>query len=312
MKSNPIAEAIAAEVKVKLPEKRLNNLSPSAVLCFESTPIEFWFRYVYDGPKPPFTQFRPMAFGSAFDGRVKELLAARQPKQFAAQIAAKKFGLLTMVDKSFHGDMELKDVCEKLAQAYVNGPPGRYLKTDRPVIMEGSPAIIEIGGVPVYGKVDVQVQSGRTVDFKVSGSNSQAYPVVGYKSGWFFDIKKFKKGNDGTQLWEEIGPHKIQRSLTETKPDWAFQLVTYDMLRTGGACLNRKSPIAIDQVSFHPNGRIAFTHIEEDISCKFKRDVVKRYQACWNAVAKGLVIPPAYRGLPLAQLDLLRSTKRPS
>lgn len=301
---NPIAAGLASERSVKLPEKRLNNLSPSGLLCFEEKPIEFWFRYLYDGPKPPFVQFRPMAFGSAFDGRVKEMLAERQPKVFNP----KRFGLLSMVDKGFHGDMELKDICEKLAQAYVNGPPGAYLKKTKPVIMEGSPAIIEIGGVPVYGKVDVQTDEPRIVDFKVSGSCSQAYPVVGYQSGWYYDLKK-ARGRLGKEFWEEIGQHKNGfKSLTLTKPDWAMQLVTYDMLRTGSASLNRRSPIAVDQVTFHPNGRIAFTHLEEEISCAFKRDVVKRYQKCWKAVTSGTVIPQEFRGLPVAQLDLLRQT----
>ncbi len=170
------------------------------------------------------------------------------------------------------------------------------------MIMEGNPKIVMIGGVPVYGKVDIQNQEPRILDFKVSGSNSSAYPVVGYKDGWFWDMK--------TGEWEHIGAHDMTRSVIQTHEDWAFQLTTYDMIRTEGECLNKKSPIGIDQVSFHPNGRIAFTQLREEIPTSFKKDVVARYQRVWQAVMRGTVLPVQYRRMNVGQLDLLRGQIR--
>lgn len=277
-----------------LPLREVKNLSPSALFCLEKTPIEFFFRYMFP-ERQKFVQTRPMAYGSAFDMRVKEILAKRQPKVFDA----KRFGLLKSVDASFHRDMELARMCNLLADAYTNGPPGKHLKKFKPVLMEGSPAIVDIGGVPVYGKVDVETNEPRILDFKVSGSNSQAYPVVGYVDAWDFDLK--------SETWEHIGAHdKGFRSLADTKEDWALQLVTYDMLRTRGPALRQRSPIGVDQVSFHPNGKIRFTHLREEVPCSFKKVVVERYQAAWDKIKLGEVIPKELRGMPVAQLDLLR------
>ena len=81
-KVNPIAQAQAKAPPPVL--KVVKNLSPSAVFLLEKQPIEFFFRYMLDGPRVEFEQTRPMAFGSAFDGRVKELLALANPGKFKA------------------------------------------------------------------------------------------------------------------------------------------------------------------------------------------------------------------------------------
>jgi hypothetical protein len=281
-----------------LPLRQVKSLSPSALLCFEKTPVEFFFRYIFPD-RQVFHQTRPMAYGSAFDMRVKEILARRHPKKFDPS----QYGLLKAVDKAYHGDLELKMTADLLAVAYCAGPPGRHLREHPPVLMEGNPAVVDIGGVPVYGRVDVETAEPRILDFKVSGANSSAYPVVGYVDGWTFDRK--------TKKWQNTGGHsKGFKSLTLTKPDWAMQLTTYDMLRTGGAALNRRSPIGVDQVSFHPKGLIHFTHLREEIPCAFKKEVVARYKRAWEAVQSGEVIPPELRGMPVAQLDLLRGQIR--
>jgi len=297
-KLNPIEAALAAPDKSALKNRTVQYLSPSSVLCMEKTPVEFFFRYL-SPVKPAFEQTRPMAYGSAFDMRVKELLALRDQKRFKVA----NYGLLKAVDKAYHRDIEMKRMCNLLAQEYVEGPAGAHLKKFKPVIMEGTPAIVSIGKVPIYGKVDVQTDEPRILDFKVSGSCSQAYPVVGYVDSWHFDPK--------TGDWEQMGEHKGGfKSIIDTHEDWAFQLTTYDMIRTKGACLNRKSPIGIDQVSFHPNGKIAFTHLREEIPTSFKKDVVARYQKAWRRIARGEVIPVELRGMPVDQLDLLRGQIR--
>ena len=297
---NPIEASYEAPDPATLPkaaDRVIKYLSPSALICLEKTPVEFFFRYI-NGARPTFEQTRPMAYGSFFDMRVKELLALRQPGKFkAASYAWQK-----SVDKAYHGDMDMKRTCMKLATAYVDGPPGAHLKKHKPVIMEGTPAVVDIGGVPVYGKVDVQTSEPRILDFKVSGSCSNAYPVVGYVDGWYFDLN--------TGEWERIGAHNKTKSVIDSHDDWALQLTTYDMIRTGGAALNKKSPIGIDQVSFHPNGRIAFTHLREEIPCEFKKEVVSRHQSAWRRILRAEVIPKELRGMPVDQLDLLRGQIR--
>ena len=300
-KLNPIQESLAPPDPKDLPKHRaISYLSPSSVLCMEKTPVEFFFRYLH-GVKPDSQQTRPMAFGSFFDMEVKRLLALRQPNRF--KVAS--YDWHKSVQQSYHRDMDMKRTCFALAKAYVEGPPGAHLKRAKglPVIMEGTPAVVEIGGVPVYGKVDVQTSEPRILDFKVSGSNSSAYPVVGYVDGWFFDL-------NGSGGWERIGEHKMDKSIMDTHDDWAFQLVTYDMIRTKGANLKKRSPVGIDQVSFHPNGRIAFTHLREEIPCDYKKSVVARYQAAWNRILRAEVLPKDLRKMPVDQLDLLRGQIR--
>ena len=285
---------MAAPDPATLPKHRaVPYLSPSSLLCLEKQPVEFFFRYLH-GVKPTFSQTRPMAYGSMFDMMVKATLALRQPKLFkSASYAWQK-----SVDQAYHRDLDMKRTCAKLAAAYCDGPPGAHLKKHKPVIMEGTPAVVDICGVPVYGKVDVQSNEPRILDFKVSGSCSNAYPVVGYVDGWLFDME--------TGEWESIGAHGKDKSVMESHDDWALQLTTYDMIRTGGAALGRKSPIGIDQVSFHPNGRIAFTHLREEIPCGFKKEVVARYQAAWRRIQRAEVLPKDLRKMPVDQLDLLR------
>lgn len=314
MMGNPIEEMLKQEAG-KLPTRPLTNMTPSKLYCFEKTPIEFFLRYLLDVKALgvmtvdlAFVQTRPMAYGSAFDGRVKELLALRDKKRFGYQLEGGKFGLKAMVDKSYHGDMDLLHTSNALAEAFVAGPAGKHLAKHKPVVMEGSPGLVDINGVPMYGKVDIESSEPRILDFKVTGMNSAngQYPEPIYEDGWSYDLR--------TKEWENLGEgSKYGRSLYEQNPDWATQLVTYDMIRTRGPALNRKSPVGIDQITRHPSGRIYFTHIREEIPCSVKKAVVKRYVDAWKLITKSplKVLPPDVRGMSVGQLDLLRKqTKR--
>lgn len=276
------------------------SLSPSAVLCLESKPVEFWFRYI--GPeewKSKFAQTRPMAFGSAFDGAAKAILAQRN------KMDASRFGVKSMVDEAFHKDRKLINICTNLAAAYVNGPPGKHLKKFRPTILEGDPGIVKFGSVPIYGKLDVATTEPRILDFKMTGWNSSAYPVVGYADGWDYDFRKKK--------FTRIGAHKFHgtenASLVRNKPDWAFQIATYDMIYQ---LTNKLDPmkgglIGVDQITLMADGKARFTHIREQLTPEFKREVQERYKQAWRKVKLGKVLPPEYAGLPIEDLSMYRS-----
>lgn len=287
------------------------SLSPSAVMCLENTPVEFWFRYIAPIEwKSVFKQTRPMAYGSAFDGHVKECLAKTFKKTFSEADVA-RFGVLSTVDEHFKGDKQLKAQCIKLGDAYLKGPPGAHLKRFTPTILEGDPKIVRFGSVPIYGKLDVRTTEPRTLDFKVSGSNSSAYPLVGYSDGWLWDFK--------TGRFKATGPHKFygtdKASIVRNKPDWAFQLATYDMiakLETGMSAteaLDTPAPIGIDQVTFLENGKIHFTHIREDLSPEFKKTVQERYVSAWRRVKLGRVLPAQYAGMDIGELSMHRSDR---
>lgn len=264
-------------------------MSPTSLQTLESQPINFYFNYCgpvkYREPRQP--QTAAMAYGSAFDGEIKLRLARLMNERTGAQVfKLDDYGLTKYIDKSLHSDQVLLTRARAICDAYWGGPPSEDLREHGALVLEGDPRVVNIEGVPLYGKIDVLSGEPRVVDFKVTGAASKnpISRIPGYMLGWqyspggeYVTLPAHKRANDHLELLQ---------------PDWATQLATYHMI--GGGSPDMPAPVGIDQVTFLAKGKMQFTSIRTTVSAEFVRATLERYKAAWLKVKSRTVVPERY------------------
>lgn len=271
-------------------------LSPSSLECAESTPTEYYLRYLADVKPPKIPQTNAMAAGSAFDAYVKsylhEQLIGKNPK----------YELRTLFESQVesHNRNEAWIVGAGLFSKYKDSGALAELMLQLSGSIETPRFEFEIHGiigasigtavaVPILGKPDLRfiTASGADVvyDWKVNGfySNSPPSPTAGY-------IQLLSEGPSG---WTRAGQHKdamihdvhgiqcnIGSYFNQHDSKWATQLATYSWLL--GAEVGAETLVGIHQlVCNRRDSRLRIAIHCSRISQQFQFDVLARYQRLW-------------------------------
>lgn len=309
-------------------------LSPSALDCSESTPDEYYMRYLSDFKPPKMAQTLPMAVGSAFDAYIKSYLHNRLYGNNHKDSERFKLRALFEAQVEEHNRTEAWAMGAHVFESYIKSGSGADLmlmlsKSLDDVRFEFSvqakiASSIDAGiGISILGKPDLYFRTAENetviFDFKVNGycGAGNTSPTAGYVQ--LIEQSIVDRGN-----WYRMGCHKnafIQRhkgldvnmgSYFEShNAQWATQLATYSWLV--GGTVGREQIVGIQQIVGNgtkrdslgrPLLRIA-THCSR-ISAEFQRGVLDRYSYLWSKIQSGHFFPElskAESDAKCAQLD---------
>lgn len=282
--------------------RKPSKLSYSALACWEENPDEFFFRYIcpedVKPERPPQTD--PMSVGSAFDALVKNALYRIFYGEQATVEDGYRIRDLVVKQCQEHTLPEsLVIACDCWDRYVTCGAFGNLVdqinKSSVAPRMEFD-VVKTIGGVPLLGKPDLHymtlLHAHVIADFKVSGSCSNwgVSPQQGYATA--LDARGGETTHNKYQPTLHPGGVPINSiPMNETTDYWADQLSTYAWC-LGEEVGSQDFIVRIEQIACRPPGKKA-TDDRLNIKCcvhqsivsaDYQRELLERYQKCWNAV----------------------------
>jgi len=278
-----------ANVNVNVKANVKRNLSPTALLQFESDPEEFFIQRVAKLNVKKFEQSLPMAIGAAFDDLVKKSIGERFNLTDISGSAVEMSGNFKGIIQGKAYDDDYKTVAYDCGQRILDeytqlgllSSIFDLIKCDPSEIVmeEWVKQTIEVSGKPnmsIIGKPDLLLP-GFVLDWKVNGYCSQASPMRGYVNVKSLDRFRGlgRPHKDAICLYTEANGQRIMVSdIVDEK--WALQVATYNRFLP---CIG-----AIDQVCGHKTKGLRFAQHRFSITQSMCDDYLKRYQVAWDAM----------------------------
>ena len=256
-------------------------LSPSSIKTWETDRREYYLRYLCDMKSPKTAQTRPMAVGSSFDGKIKnviEKMCGLPIRDYSSQIEA-AVGTDGYTQAARDGDecMNFYRAAGGINRLLVSGVPRMEFSVQGPI--PGTSNCIG-GPVIVMGKPDLFYHIGGHAiihDWKVSGFCSKASPAPGY----VWDSKTGGCHRDTVPQVCRIGDQCL---MIGKLFDWSDQLMTYGWLL--GEPVGEPFLMQVHQITRGTSGlRLTEYRIEAQMGEQIA--LRERYIKVWEAIHSG-------------------------